>query len=71
MVATSDTFDGQRPRSRRIYVNGKIHPDLRVPMREIEQSPTRTLVGVDEQNEPVRVYDCSGPWGDPGIDCQV
>ena len=53
MVATSDTFDGGRPRSRRIYVNGKIHPDLRVPMREIEQSPTRTLAGVDEQNEPV------------------
>ena len=55
MVATSDTFDGGRPRSRRIYVNGKIHPDLRVPMREIEQSPTRTLAGVDEQNEPLSV----------------
>ena len=71
MVATSDTFDGGRPRSRRIYVNGKLHPDLRVPMREIEQSPTRTLAGVDEQNEPLSVYDCSGPWGDPEMDCQV
>lgn len=71
MVATSDTFDGQPSRSRRIYVNGRIHPDLCVPMREIEQGPTRTLAGVDEQNEPVRVYDCSGPWGDPGMNCQV
>lgn len=40
-------------------------------MREIEQGPTRTLAGTDEQNEPVRVYDCSGPWGDPGMNCQV
>ena len=71
MVATSDTFDGQHPRSKRIYVNGRVHPELRVPMREIEQSPTRTLAGTDEQNEPVRVYDCSGPWGDLEMNCQV
>lgn len=71
MVATSDTFDGQRPHSRRIYVDGTIHPEIRVPMREISQSPTRTMSGVDEVNEPVRVYDCSGPWGDPASDCKV
>ena len=40
-------------------------------MREIEQGPTRTLAGADEQNEPVRVYDCSGPWGDPCMNFQV
>jgi phosphomethylpyrimidine synthase len=34
-------------------------------MREITLSPTKAFNGRIEQNEPVRVYDCSGPWGDP------
>jgi phosphomethylpyrimidine synthase len=55
----------QLPGSRRIYVAGRIHPDVRVPMREITLTPTKLLDGRIETNEPVRVYDCSGPWGDP------
>jgi phosphomethylpyrimidine synthase len=53
------------PRSRRVYVKGALHPDVRVPMREIELAPTSSYTGRFEANEPVRVYDCSGPWGDP------
>jgi len=34
-------------------------------MREVELSPTKDFLGRLETNEPVRVYDCSGPWGDP------
>jgi phosphomethylpyrimidine synthase len=34
-------------------------------MREIEQAPTKTYSGQIEANPAVRVYDCSGPWGDP------
>ena len=34
-------------------------------MREIELTPTKSYTGADRANEPVRVYDCSGPWGDP------
>tara|TARA_Y100000588_G_scaffold3000_2_gene4102 strand:- start:92564 stop:94354 length:1791 start_codon:yes stop_codon:yes gene_type:complete len=34
-------------------------------MREIELHPTRTVSGEMESNAPVKVYDCSGPWGDP------
>jgi phosphomethylpyrimidine synthase len=34
-------------------------------MREIELTPTKSYTGAVEANEPVRVYDCSGPWGDP------
>lgn len=34
-------------------------------MREIILSPTRLVDGRTEANAPVRVYDCSGPWGDP------
>jgi phosphomethylpyrimidine synthase len=53
------------PNSRKIYVNGKLHTDLRVPFREISLAPTKTMSGEIEVNEPVRVYDTSGPWGDP------
>ncbi len=36
-------------------------------MREIEVTPTKSYTGAVEANEPVRVYDCSGPWGDPNF----
>jgi phosphomethylpyrimidine synthase len=69
MIATKDLFEPysseQLPKSKRIYAQGKLHPDLRVPMREIELTPTKSLNGQLEVDEPVRVYDCSGPWGDP------
>ena len=54
----------QLPNSRKVYVAGKLHPDLRVPFREISLAPTKTMSGEIEVNEPVRVYDTSGPWGD-------
>ena len=59
------------PASTRVYVEGKLHPSLRVPMREISLSPTKSFNGREEPNEPVRVYDCSGPWGDPTFDGTV
>ena len=52
------------PSSRRAYIAGS-RPDLKVPMREIVLSPTRLPNGTEVPNEPVRVYDTSGPWGDP------
>ena len=51
------------PASRRVYVPGS-RPDLLVPMREIVLSPTRLPNGTEVPNEPIRVYDTSGPWGD-------
>src|SRR5687767_14589128 len=69
MIATKDSFEPSLaellPNSRRVYVAGKSHADVRVPMREIALSPTKSIGGRTEVNEPVRVYDCSGPWGDP------
>src|SRR6266480_6966032 len=53
------------PNSKKIYLTGKIHPNIRVPFREINLAPTKTMSGEIEVNEPVRVYDTSGPWGDP------
>src|SRR6266705_2876665 len=59
------------PNSKKIYVAGKPHPDVRVPFREISLAATKTMSGEIELNEPVRVYDTSGPWGDPDIDLDV
>jgi phosphomethylpyrimidine synthase len=53
------------PNSRKVYVAGKQHADLRVPFREISLAPTKSMNGEIELNEPVRVYDTSGPWTDP------
>src|SRR5881394_2537843 len=55
------------PNSKKIYVPGKIHPDIRIPFREISLAPTKTMSGEIEVNEPVRVYDTSGPCGDPSV----
>ncbi len=69
--AEKDSKPGQNssqtplPASSRVYIPGTLHPDFRVPMREITLFPTKTFRGDIEANEPVRVYDTSGPWGDP------
>jgi phosphomethylpyrimidine synthase len=69
MIASKDSFEPhsseQLPASSRVYVQGTTHPDVRVPMREIKLSPTKSFNGKIEENAPVRVYDTSGPWGDP------
>ncbi len=68
MIASKADLEPQSadplPNSTRVYVEGTLHPDVRVPMREIALSPTKGLSGTVEVNEPVRVYDTSGPWGD-------
>jgi len=70
MIARPQDFEPHSseplPGSRRVYVEGA-QPGVRVPMREIGLSPTRAADGRLEANEPVRVYDCSGPWGDPAF----
>ena len=47
------------PASRKIYVPGT-QAGVRVAMREISQTPTRNVA-----NQPIRVYDTSGPYTDP------
>ena len=69
MIATKDSFEPhsseQLPASNKIHVAGVLHPEIRVPMREIKVNDTKSYAGAIEKNSPVRVYDCSGPWGDP------
>jgi len=55
------------PASTRIYVGGTLHPTVQVPMREIALSDTTSFNGQIQPNAAVRVYDCSGPWGDPAF----
>ncbi len=50
------------PASRKIHVTGS-RPDLRVPMREIDLSPTHTEDG-ERANAPLPVYDTSGVYTD-------
>ncbi len=57
------------PNSRKIYVAGS-RPDIQVPMREISQADTPTGMG-GEQNPPITVYDCSGPYGDPAAKIDI
>lgn len=47
----------------RVYIENK-DKSVKVPMREITLSPTSKPDGKIEENNPVRVYDTSGPWGD-------
>ncbi|MDJ0522867.1 MAG: phosphomethylpyrimidine synthase ThiC [Planctomycetota bacterium] len=58
------------PASKKIYVPGTLYPDVRVPMREIELTPTR-IDGGEEPNASVAVYDCSGPYTDPAVAIDV
>ncbi len=55
------------PQSRRVYIHSQRLPDIQVSLREIDQSPTRLADGTLRANRALRVYDTSGPWGDP--DC--
>ena len=50
--------------SRKVYVPGST-PEMRIPMREVTLTPTRTPTGQMEVNPPLRLYDTSGPYTDP------
>jgi phosphomethylpyrimidine synthase len=67
---TQQNNDKPLPNSRRIYIDGK-QPGVRVPFREISQNQTRNFDNSLEDNAPVRVYDTSGPWGDPTVSGDV
>ncbi len=63
----SDIDVSNYPHSKKIYVSGKIHP-IRVAMRRVELYPTVTIDNgkrVETPNDPVVLYDTSGPYTDP------
>jgi phosphomethylpyrimidine synthase len=56
----------QFPNSRRVYKTGS-QANIRVPFREVAQHVTKGVNGAVEVNEPVYVYETSGPWGEPSF----
>ncbi|WP_432258993.1 phosphomethylpyrimidine synthase ThiC [Cupriavidus sp. TMH.W2] len=53
------------PASSKTYLTGS-RPDIRVPLRTILQTSTRTDKG-EMSNPPIPVYDTSGPYSDPDV----
>ncbi len=53
-----DVTTGPLPASTKIFLAGGMHPDIRVPLRQIALHPT-------SGEPPVNVYDASGPYTDP------
>lgn len=60
MTVTTGAF----PSSRKVYVEGDKHKDVRVAMREIDLAP-------EAKEEPMRVYDTSGAYSDPSIQIDI
>ncbi|HIO72781.1 MAG TPA: phosphomethylpyrimidine synthase ThiC [Flavobacteriales bacterium] len=59
------------PCSSKVYVQGSIH-DIKVAMREINLDASPDIFGSENKpNQPVTVYDTSGPYTDPAIDIDV
>ena len=52
------------PASRKVYRPGRMHADLRVPMREIALHPA-------SGEPPLAVYDSSGPYTDPAVTIDI
>ncbi len=55
---------GPLPASTKVFKPGILHPELRVPMREIALHPSAG-------EPPVTVYDASGPYTDPGAEIAI
>ncbi len=55
------------PASRKVYVQGE-QAGVRVPMREISLTATKSMNGgTPLANDPVTIYDTSGPYTDPSV----
>jgi phosphomethylpyrimidine synthase len=57
------------PNSEKVYVEGS-KPNIRVPSRMIKQTATK-LNDTIQENEPIYVYDTTGPYTDPKYDIDV
>ena len=57
------------PNSEKVYVEGS-KPNIRVPSRMIKQTATK-LNDTIQENEPIYVYDTTGPYTDPKYNIDV
>src|ERR1700761_9614190 len=63
-IPAGSVATGPIPGSNKIYVPGVLHPDLRVPFREVHVHPTAG-------EPPVTIYDPSGPYTDPNAKIDI
>ena len=65
------------PKSKKVYVSGTIHPDIRIPFREISLSTPTPANGNGNGNHrendesSLIVYDTSGPYTDPNLKIDI
>lgn len=63
------------PSSDKVYMPGKLYPDLRVGMRRVRLTPTIDIVDGNKKvmtdNPPVYIYDTSGAYSDPNVEIDL
>lgn len=63
------------PSSEKVYMEGKLFPEIRVAMRKVNLTPTVTKDKNGEkhfsENAPVYVYDTSGAYSDPKVEINL
>ncbi len=70
-----DAMKIKYPGSEKVYMNGSLHPYLRVAMRRVRLTPTVTKDEAGNkhfsENAPVMIYDTSGPYSDPDAEIDL
>ena len=64
MKETGTIPTGERAGSRKVYVQGELYPDIRVPFREVALHPSAN-------EPPLTIYDSSGPYTDPTVTIDI
>jgi phosphomethylpyrimidine synthase len=64
IIPSGQVATGEIPGSRKVYVPGVLHPDIRVPFREVR-------VHESANEPPVTIYDPSGPFTDPAAEVDI
>ena len=62
------------PGSEKVYIQGELHPSLRVAMRRVNLTPTVEIIDgkkVMKENAPVYIYDTSGVYTDPSVTINI
>jgi len=68
LSSINESFVKPFPNSTKVFAKGS-RDDIMVPMRQIEL--TDTIGDLAEKNDPIHVYDTSGPYTDPSTTPQV
>ncbi|MDD6356831.1 MAG: phosphomethylpyrimidine synthase ThiC, partial [Bacteroidales bacterium] len=62
------------PNSKKVYIEGKLFPQIRVGMRKVKLTPTVTVKDgkkIFSENDDVYVYDTSGSFGDENAEIDL